>query len=207
MSYCVPVSSTVDPRQSCVCNHCWVCGCVFSANQSLGRPCQRDVGSSLGHSVPQYCILVHTCTCTCVHLHVCVHLEIVFTVSLGYLMCCVLMWECKHLIIRILLSCRGGRALRRVPLFSPGSHGGGSMGMLWFSTYMYVLHPYRGTCIIHAHMTLSPPPPSPLCSLIWHGWRKSLVYDDLSDLNEEDKAKKLAPQFQENWDRELKRAG
>ena len=33
------------------------------------------------------------------------------------------------------------------------------------------------------------------------------MYDDLSDLNEEDKAKKLAPQFQENWDKELKRAG
>lgn len=81
MSYCVPVSSTVDPRQSCVCNHCWVCGCVFSANQSLGKPCQKDVGSSLWHSIPQYCILVHTCTCTYVHLHVCTFENCVYGVS------------------------------------------------------------------------------------------------------------------------------
>ena len=44
-------------------------------------------------------------------------------------------------------------------------------------------------------------------SLIWHGWRKPLLYSDLTDLNEEDKAKRLGPKFQKNWDQQLKKSG
>lgn len=46
-----------------------------------------------------------------------------------------------------------------------------------------------------------------LNGLIWRGWRRSLDYDDLTDLNYEDKSRVVAPQFQRNWDRELQKAG
>ncbi|CAI8020809.1 Multidrug resistance-associated protein 1 [Geodia barretti] len=45
-----------------------------------------------------------------------------------------------------------------------------------------------------------------LNGLIWDGWRKPLLYSDLTDLNEEDKAKRLGPRFQRNWDKELKKS-
>ena len=42
---------------------------------------------------------------------------------------------------------------------------------------------------------------------IWSGWRRPIVYDDLADLNAVDKSRVIAPRFQKNWDRELRKAG
>ena len=42
---------------------------------------------------------------------------------------------------------------------------------------------------------------------IWNGWRRPIKYDDLADLNAVDKSNVIAPRFQKNWDRELKKAG
>ena len=44
-------------------------------------------------------------------------------------------------------------------------------------------------------------------SQFWNGWRHPLEYDDLADLNMEDKSQVIAPTFQKNWDKELKKAG
>ena len=44
-------------------------------------------------------------------------------------------------------------------------------------------------------------------SQIWSGWRHSLSYDDLTDLNAEDKSRVIAPHFQRHWDKELEKAG
>lgn len=41
---------------------------------------------------------------------------------------------------------------------------------------------------------------------MWKGWRKSLTYDDLYDLNYEDKSRVVYPKFQRQWSKELKRA-
>ena len=42
---------------------------------------------------------------------------------------------------------------------------------------------------------------------IWSGWRRPIKYDDLADLNAVDKSRVIAPRFQRNWDRELRKAG
>ena len=42
---------------------------------------------------------------------------------------------------------------------------------------------------------------------IWNGWRRPIRYNDLSDLNTEDKSRVVAANFQKNWKRELKKAG
>ena len=44
-------------------------------------------------------------------------------------------------------------------------------------------------------------------SLIWRGFRKALTYDDLCDLNYEDKSQIVAPKLQKEWEKEVKRAG
>ena len=44
-------------------------------------------------------------------------------------------------------------------------------------------------------------------SLIWRGWRHSLEYSDLTDLNYEDKSRVVAPRFQRNWDNQIRKAG
>ena len=44
-------------------------------------------------------------------------------------------------------------------------------------------------------------------SLIWRGFRKALTYDDLCDLNYEDKSRIVAPKFQREWSSELRKAG
>ena len=41
---------------------------------------------------------------------------------------------------------------------------------------------------------------------IWHGWRRTLTYDDLADLNSGDKSESVVPSFQKNWSNELKNA-
>jgi len=43
--------------------------------------------------------------------------------------------------------------------------------------------------------------------LMWIGWRKSLVYTDLPDLNEQDKTKMVIPSFMKYWDYELNKSG
>jgi len=42
---------------------------------------------------------------------------------------------------------------------------------------------------------------------MWIGWRKSLVYTDLPDLNEQDKTKMVIPSFMKYWDYELNKSG
>ena len=42
---------------------------------------------------------------------------------------------------------------------------------------------------------------------IWRGWRRPLKHEDLPSLNEVDKSKNVAPVFQTNWDKELRRVG
>ena len=42
---------------------------------------------------------------------------------------------------------------------------------------------------------------------IWNGWRKSITYDDLADLNSRDKSEVIVPLFQKNWNNELENAG
>jgi ABC-type multidrug transport system fused ATPase/permease subunit len=46
-----------------------------------------------------------------------------------------------------------------------------------------------------------------LDGLIWKGYRKALTYDDLYDLNYEEKSRVVAPKFQKEWDKEIKRTG
>lgn len=46
-----------------------------------------------------------------------------------------------------------------------------------------------------------------LTGLIWRGWRKALDYSELTALNPEDKSGQVAPRFQQNWDREINKAG
>lgn len=46
-----------------------------------------------------------------------------------------------------------------------------------------------------------------LTGLIWRGWRKALVYSDLTDLNYEDKSRVISPVFQRNWDKEVEKSG
>ncbi len=41
---------------------------------------------------------------------------------------------------------------------------------------------------------------------IWYGWRHPLTYDDLADLNVEDKSAVVTPQFQKHWANEIKKA-
>jgi hypothetical protein len=43
--------------------------------------------------------------------------------------------------------------------------------------------------------------------LMWKGFRKSLTVDNLSDLNRIDKSDIIAPKFQKEWDKEVRRAG
>lgn len=46
-----------------------------------------------------------------------------------------------------------------------------------------------------------------MCSrLVWRGWRKSLTYDDLYDLNDEDKTKVVSARFSQEWNKELKKS-
>ena len=40
---------------------------------------------------------------------------------------------------------------------------------------------------------------------IWYGWRHPLKYEDLADLNMEDKSAVVAPLFQKHWDQEIKK--
>ena len=42
---------------------------------------------------------------------------------------------------------------------------------------------------------------------IWHGWRRPLKYEDLTDLNSYDKSEVIAPVFQKHWDKELQKSG
>ena len=42
---------------------------------------------------------------------------------------------------------------------------------------------------------------------IWRGWRHPLKHMDLPDLNQNDKSRCVAPRFQKNWDKELRRVG
>ena len=42
---------------------------------------------------------------------------------------------------------------------------------------------------------------------MWKGLRKSLTYDDLTDLNSVDKSHLVAPKLQKEWDKEVHRAG
>lgn len=44
-----------------------------------------------------------------------------------------------------------------------------------------------------------------LCSLIWHGWRVALEYEDLTDLNNEDKSHVVTTKFQKYWEAEVRR--
>ena len=44
-------------------------------------------------------------------------------------------------------------------------------------------------------------------SLFWLGFRKSLDYDDLCDLNHKDKSCVIAPKLQQEWDEQLRKAG
>ena len=41
---------------------------------------------------------------------------------------------------------------------------------------------------------------------IWSGWRHPIKYEDLARLNAVDQSRVVAPRFQSNWDRELKKA-
>ena len=43
--------------------------------------------------------------------------------------------------------------------------------------------------------------------LIWKGWRRPLVYDDLDDLCHRDKSVVAATKFNKYWDQEVRRAG
>lgn len=43
--------------------------------------------------------------------------------------------------------------------------------------------------------------------LIWKGFRGSLSYDDLYDLNERDKSENIVPKFQNEWDKQVHNAG
>ena len=42
---------------------------------------------------------------------------------------------------------------------------------------------------------------------IWHGWRRPIKYEDLADLNTNDKSRVIAPRFQRIWNEELEKAG
>ena len=42
---------------------------------------------------------------------------------------------------------------------------------------------------------------------IWRGWRCPLKHEDLPDMNQSDKSRSVAPRFQKNWDKELRRVG
>ena len=44
-------------------------------------------------------------------------------------------------------------------------------------------------------------------SMVWRGWRKSLSFDHLCDLNYEDKSRVVAPKFLREWNKELRNAG
>lgn len=46
-----------------------------------------------------------------------------------------------------------------------------------------------------------------ISGFIWRGWRQPLEYSDLTDLNQYDKSRVIAPEFQHNWDKEIKKAG
>jgi hypothetical protein len=41
---------------------------------------------------------------------------------------------------------------------------------------------------------------------IWRGWRHPIKYEDLARLNAVDQSRVVAPRFQRNWDRELKKS-
>ena len=43
-------------------------------------------------------------------------------------------------------------------------------------------------------------------SVLWKGWKKALEMSDLTDLNEEDKAKVVTTSFNKNWSEELLKA-
>ena len=41
---------------------------------------------------------------------------------------------------------------------------------------------------------------------IWRGWRHPIKYEDLASLNTVDQSRVVAPRFQRNWDKELRKA-
>ena len=79
-----------------------------------------------------------------------------------------------------------------------------------------VVHPYYLNFISHLQRRPCPEEDAHFLSRItwwwqnrqiWNGWRRPIKYDDLADLNAVDKSRVIAPRFQKNWDRELKKAG
>ena len=46
----------------------------------------------------------------------------------------------------------------------------------------------------------------PRYRIVWIGWRRSLTYDDLYDLNDEDKSEVVSGRFIKEWEKELKKA-
>ena len=46
-----------------------------------------------------------------------------------------------------------------------------------------------------------------LCRLIFHGYRKPIEYSNLWSLNPEDRSDFVGPEFEKEWEKELKKAG
>ena len=46
-----------------------------------------------------------------------------------------------------------------------------------------------------------------LCRLIFHGYRKAIEYSNLWSLNPEDRSDFVGPEFEKEWEKELKKAG
>ena len=38
-----------------------------------------------------------------------------------------------------------------------------------------------------------------VCSTIFHGWRRTLTYDDIWAIRDEDSSSKIVPAFERNW--------
>ena len=49
--------------------------------------------------------------------------------------------------------------------------------------------------------------PSPPLSLVLRGWKRPLLFNDLTDINDDDKTKYVGPRFQRKWDKQLNKAG
>ena len=72
---------------------------------------------------------------------------------------------------------------------------------------MYVCMSIGGAFYIYLLYPLSSLVPPLFSRLFFYGFRKSLTYDDLCDLNYGDKSRAVAPKFQMHWDKELRKAG